>query len=214
MIARGSATLVFLPVFGMAATMTVALLFSSLGEAYGVYAVYAVYASLPLGVLFLFLLVFFRDPERIPGRGVVSPADGRVLHADPERGTLTIFMGIGNVHVNRAPWSGRITRMTYTPGGHAPAYRPEAARNERLETVLDTELGQIRMTQVAGVFARRIVPFRREGDRVRKGQRIGMIRFGSRVELVVPRGVRVVARIGDRVRAGESTIAVAEHGAR
>jgi phosphatidylserine decarboxylase len=175
--------------------------------------IYAVYASLPLGLLFLFFLAFFRDPERVPGRGIVSPADGRVLHADAERGVLTVFMNLHNVHVNRAPWDGRVTRMTYTPGGHAPAYRREAAHNERLETVLDTDLGQVRILQVAGVFARRIVPYRREGDRVKKGQRIGMIRFGSRVELTLPRGVRLVAKVGDRVRAGETTVAVVERGA-
>ena len=214
MLARGSATFVFLPVFGMAAAMAVAIVVSSLGEGYGVYAGYAVYASLPLGVLFLFMLVFFRDPERVPGRGVVSPADGRILAADPDRRTLTVFMGVTNVHVNRAPWAGRISRMTYTAGGHAPAYRADAARNERLETVLDTDIGQIRITQIAGVFARRIVPYRREGDRVKKGARVGMIRFGSRVEIVLPRGVRILAREGDRVRAGETTVAEVARGAR
>jgi phosphatidylserine decarboxylase len=189
----------------MVASMAAALVLSSVA---------AVYASLPLGLLFLFALVFFRDPERVPGKGIVSPADGRVLAADPDRRTLTVFMNLTNVHVNRAPWAGRISRMTYTPGGHAPAYRADAARNERLETVLDTDVGQFRITQVAGVFARRIVPYRREGDRVKKGARVGMIRFGSRVELVLPRGVRVVAREGDRVRAGETTVAEVERGAR
>jgi phosphatidylserine decarboxylase len=75
-----------------------------------------------------------------------------------------------------------------------------------VETVLDTPLGPLRITQVAGVFARRIVPYVRRGDGVRKGQRIGMIRFGSRVELVLPPGVRITARVGDKVRAGETTV--------
>ena len=163
-------------------------------------------------IAFLALLVFFRDPDRKPGHGLVSPADGRVLEADAATGTLTVFMGLGNVHVNRAPWDGRITRMAHTPGGHAPAYKKEAARNERLETVLDTGLGPIRMTQVAGIVARRIVPFRREGDRVKKGQRIGMIRFGSRVELSLPKGVRLVVAVGEKVRAGETTVAVVSGG--
>ncbi len=203
MIARGGAPLVFSPLVGMAAFLGLTLALEDSRFSY---------AGLPLGLLFLFLLAFFRDPERVPGRGVVSPADGRVLAADAERGALTIFMGVTNVHVNRAPWDGRITRMTHSPGGHAPAYAPEASKNERLETVLDTKLGPIRITQVAGVFARRIVPYRREGDRVKKGQRIGMIRFGSRVEIVLPKGVKVVARVGQRVRAGETTVAVVTGG--
>ena len=198
MIARGASPLVFAPLVGTAACMALAILFG---------ARELLYPGLPLGLLFLFLLAFFRDPDRRLGRGIVSPADGRVIEADGERNRVTVFMGVHNVHVNRAPWDGRITKMTYSPGGHAPAYAPEAARNERLETVLDTPLGPIRITQVAGVFARRIVPYRREGDRVKKGQRIGMIRFGSRVELVLPPGVRIVVRVGERVRAGESTVA-------
>lgn len=205
MLARGSAAFVLLPALGMVASLAAALAFSSVA---------ALYAGLPLGVLFLFAVVFFRDPERVPGRGVVSPADGRILAADPDRRTLTVFMNLTNVHVNRAPWAGRISRMTYSPGGHAPAYRAEAARNERLETVLDTDVGQFRITQVAGVFARRIVPYRREGDRVNKGARVGMIRFGSRVELALPRGVRIVAGVGDRVRAGETTVAEVDRGPR
>jgi len=197
-IARGGATLVLAPLIGTAACMFAAIVFA-VRE--------LLYPGLPLGLLFLFFLVFFRDPERVTGRGIVSPADGRVIEADAERNRVTVFMGVTNVHVNRAPWDGRITRMRHSPGGHAPAYTPEASRNERLESVLDTPLGPIRITQVAGVFARRIVPYWREGDRVKKGQRIGMIRFGSRVELVLPRDVRIVVRVGERVRAGESTVA-------
>ena len=198
MLARGSATLVLLPLVATAGCLAVALLIES---------PVLLYAGLPLGILFLFLFLFFRDPERTPGRGIVSPADGRVIEADAERRRLTVFMGVLNVHVNRAPWTGRIAAMLRSRGGNAPAYRADAARNERLETVLATALGEFRMTQVVGMFARRIVPYRRAGDRVRKGQRIGMIRFGSRVELALPEGVRLVVRVGARVRAGETTVA-------
>ena len=162
--------------------------------------------GLPLGIAFLVLLVFFRDPERRPGRGIVSPADGRVLEAD-EAGRLVVFMGLSNVHVNRAPLDGRIAAMMHTRGGHAPAYRPEARQNERVETVLETAIGPVKLVQVAGTIARRIVTYRSEGDRVKKGQRIGMIRFGSRVEVTLPAGVRFLVRPGDRVRAGETTVA-------
>jgi len=200
-IARGGVGFVFAPLFAILAAMAGSLALRSLA---------LLYATIPLGLLFLFALAFFRDPPRAPGAGIVSPADGRVLDVDRTHGRVTVFMGVGNVHVNRAPWSGRVTRMTHSPGGHAPAYRPEAATNERLETILDTPLGQFRVVQVAGVFARRIVPYVREGDRVKKGQRIGMIRFGSRVELTLPPRARIVVQPGTRVRAGESTLAVVE----
>lgn len=198
MIARGSAAIVFAPVLAMVAVAAAALGLEDAGLTLW---------SVPLAVAFLFLLSFFRDPDRVPGGGIVSPADGRVLEVDPVRRTMTVFMGLRDVHVNRAPVDGRVARASYAPGGHAPAYRPTAARNERLESVLDTPLGPVGLLQVAGVFARRIVPYVREGDTVRKGQRIGMIRFGSRVELTLPEGVRLVVRRGDRVRAGETTVA-------
>jgi len=200
-IARGSATLVLAPLFATAACMAGAIVLE---------APTLLYPGLPLGIAFLFLVVFFRDPERVSGRGVVSPADGRVLEADSATGRVTVFMSLADVHVNRAPLDGRITRMTHTRGGHKPAYRAEARENERLETVIDTALGPVRIVQIAGTVARRIMPFRREGDRVKKGQRIGMIRFGSRVEMTLPNGLRLVVRVGERVRAGETTVAVVD----
>jgi len=165
------------------------------------------YPSIPLGIAFLFAIVFFRDPYRGKGPGIVSPADGRILTADSGSGKIVVFMGIHNVHVNRAPLDGRVGSVVHTPGGHAPAYAESAAANERVQTVLETQFGPVKVTQVAGVFARRIVPYVRRGDAVRKGQRIGMIRFGSRVELILPRGLRLSVRVGDKVRAGETTVA-------
>ncbi|MBI4417078.1 MAG: phosphatidylserine decarboxylase, partial [Euryarchaeota archaeon] len=193
MIARSTAGLVLAPLVGMAAIAAAALLLEDMRITQW---------TLPLTVVFLFLLVFFRDPDRVPGPGIVSAADGRVLVADEAQRTLVVFMNLHNVHVNRAPFDGRVARTTYTPGGHAAANRDEAAANERLETVLETALGPITVVQVAGLLARRIVPYVRPGDRVKKGQRIGMIRFGSRLELIVPEGVRFVVRSGDKVRAG------------
>ncbi|HEV8594426.1 MAG TPA: phosphatidylserine decarboxylase [Thermoplasmata archaeon] len=199
MIARGGAAFVFVPLLGIVAAMAGALALQSIP---------LLYAVMPLGLVFLFALAFFRDPHRVTGEGVVSAADGRVLDVDAASRTLTVFMSVSNVHVNRAPWPGVVTRMTHTPGGHAPAYADEAAKNERLETIVDSPLGPVRIVQIAGAFARRIVPYVREGDRVKKGQRIGMIRFGSRVELTLPPRMRIVVTPGDRVRAGETTVAV------
>ena len=198
MIARGAAPFVFGPLVAMLPFAALALLLRDPRWSY---------ASIPLGLAFLFSLVFFRDPYRVKGAGIVSPADGRVLVADADRGRLVVFMGILNVHVNRAPFDGRVASVVHTRGGHAPAYAERAARNERVETVFETRLGRVTMTQVAGVFARRIVPYVRRGDAVRKGQRVGMIRFGSRVELVLPPGVRFTVQAGDKVRAGETTVA-------
>jgi len=134
--------------------------------------------TLPFGLAFLAILFFFRDPRRVIGAGVVSPADGRVLVADPAAGRLAIFMGVSDGLV----WE------------------------------IETRLGPLELTQVAGIFARRIVPYVRPGDKVKKGQRIGLVRFGSRVELVLPPGCRLVVAVGDRVRAGASTIAEVQDG--
>ncbi len=202
-IARGSAAFVFAPLSGMVAVGFAALVFENMRITLW---------SVPLFLVFLFALVFFRDPERRPGDGIVSVADGRVLEADHERRKVVVFLGLHNVHVNRAPLDGRVSRMEYERGGHAPAYSPRAVHNERLETHLDTALGPVRVLQVAGVLARRIVPYVIEGDRVKKGQRIGMIRFGSRVELTLPEGTRLVVGRGEKVRAGETTVAVVDHG--
>lgn len=205
MIARGAGPFVLAPLLAMVPFAALPLFLGDPAWSY---------PSLPLGIAFVFGLVFFRDPHREPGRGIVSPADGRVLAADVANRTLTVFMGIHNVHVNRAPLEGVVGSVVHTDGGHAPAYAPGAVTNERVETTLQTSLGPVTVIQVAGVFARRIVPYVRRGDRVRKGQRIGMIRFGSRVELRLPRGVRLAVRVGDKVRAGETTVAEVDDGRR
>lgn len=191
----------FAPLSGMVAVGVAALVFENMRITLW---------SVPLFLVFLFALVFFRDPERRPGDGIVSVADGRVLEADHERRKVVVFLGLRNVHVNRAPLDGRVSHMEYERGGHAPAYSPRAVDNERLETLLDTALGPVRVLQVAGILARRIVPYVIEGDRVKKGQRIGMIRFGSRVELTLPEGTRLVVGRGEKVRAGETTVAVVD----
>jgi len=163
--------------------------------------------TIPFGLAFLGILFFFRDPDRDIGPGIVSPADGRVLSVDPATRSVSIFMGVADVHVNRAPLAGVVAGQDHRPGGYAVASRPEAAGNERLAWDLETRLGSLRLTQVAGAFARRIVPYAHVGDKVKKGQRIGLVRFGSRVDLILPPGCRMTVAAGDRVRAGASTIA-------
>jgi len=158
-----------------------------------------------LGVGFL---VFFRDPPRAIGRDVVSPADGRVLAVDHKANSFSIFLSLLNVHVNRAPMGGVVRSLQHTDGEHFRADRPEAAtRNERMAILLDTALGPVRLVQFSGAVARRIVPYIETGDRIRKGQRIGLIRFGSRVEMTLPKKLRITISPGQVVRAGETTVA-------
>ena len=160
-------------------------------------------------VLTLFFFVFFRDPERTPcgdEDDAVSPADGRVISI--KDGTISIFMNIHNVHVNRAPLAGTIAQIDYKPGGYIPAFDKDSDVNERNYVVIDTEHGTLELTQIAGVLTRRIVSYISEGGNVRRGQRIGMIRFGSRVDVIIPQGYGFTAKQGDKVKAGETVIAM------
>lgn len=173
--------------------------------------------ALPPVILIAALLAltvnFFRDPKRRIGPGVVSPADGVLMRAEvTARGAFfSIFMNIHDVHVNRAPWPGRVVEVVRIPGGHLAAYKKGAARNERLRMTIETSLGRMIVTQVVGMVARRIVPYVKAGRELRKGERIGMIRFGSRVDLFVPsEGLLLAVRKGDRVLAGTTTLAELE----
>ena len=163
-----------------------------------------------------FCVVFFRDPERRPpdeATALLAPADGRVTEAGPanegEPGTqrVSIFLSILDVHVNRAPAAGEVRAVRYREGAFRAAFRKDAAeRNERNELEMTTERGTIRIRQIAGVVARRIVCRVRAGDRLARGERFGLIRFGSRTDLLLPAGVSLAVRPGDRVRGGLTVI--------
>jgi phosphatidylserine decarboxylase len=164
-------------------------------------------------------LGFFRDPERTPPTlpgAVVAPADGRVMVVteamDPWVGPATrvsIFLSPLDVHVNRAPVGGLVKNVEYAPGRYMAAYRPEASEeNERCTVSVEGETARVVVKQIAGVLARRIVCRVRPGDSLRAGQRYGLIRFGSRTDLVVPRSTEIRVRVGDRVRGGESVMGV------
>jgi phosphatidylserine decarboxylase len=155
----------------------------------------------------LFVIFFHRDPDRSPrGDGMVSPADGRVVLATSQR--IAIFMGPYDVHVNRSPMNGLVKSTLYTKGGHYPAFLKIACKNQQNRIVIETQEGEIVVSQIAGALARRIACYVNPGDRIVRGQRIGMIHFGSRVEVTIPRGYRHYVTLGDKVRAGESIIAV------
>jgi len=176
-------------------------------------------------LLAFFILWFFRDPaRRIPGAEglVVSPADGKVVEVAPNvdeprvqgKGytRVAIFLSVFNVHVNRAPVAGKVDRIDYTAGRFLNAMKSEASsQNERNRiSLISTESDRpesIPFTQIAGLIARRIVCYKKAGDTVRRGERVGLIRFGSRTEILVPPGYQVVVAPGEKVRGGSSIIA-------
>ena len=111
-------------------------------------------------------------------------------------------MRLTDVHVNRAPMDGVVRMRRHLPGRHRPAFLPAAHDNERMEWTIETSLGDLRLVQIAGSLARRIIPYKAPGERLVRGERIGMIRFGSRVDVLLPEGVRSGVQVGARVRAG------------
>ena len=160
--------------------------------------------------LWAFLAVFFRDPERRPGPGVVSPADGRVrlVAQEGDRWRVSVFMNVTDVHVNRLPLDARVESIGDAGEGFRPAYRADADHNVRRAYRLATALGPVEVVQMTGIVARRLVSFVRPGSSGRKGDRFGMIVLGSRVDVLLPTATtRPTVKVGDRVRAGASTIA-------
>lgn len=168
----------------------------------------------------LFTAFFFRDPpRRIPAdpRLVVSPADGRVVVAGtapeanplgPGASQVSIFLSILDVHVNRAPIGGRITRADYHKGEFLPAFDHKASlRNEQNSVLVEQGETRVAFKQIAGLIARRIVFHKRVGDTVERGERVGLIKFGSRVDLFLPAEARLRVGVGDRVSGGVSVVA-------
>jgi phosphatidylserine decarboxylase len=171
-------------------------------------------------VLTAFFLYFFRDPERqVPAAAelIISPADGKIISLERVREEhflkqpaqkLSIFMNVFDVHVNRAPVAAQVQGMLYQPGRYLAANRPEAPeQNEQLALHLkDTKGADIVMVQIAGLLARRIISYVREGDKLERGERVGLICFGSRVDLYLPEKCQVQVRIGQKVKAGSSIL--------
>jgi len=174
----------------------------------------------PAGILIflgLFVFYFFRDPERkIPSAAgvVVSPADGHIIEIvdeplDAKAGhRVTIFLSIWDVHVQRAPVAGRIAGVVYHPGRFYAAWRSAASReNEQNVISMETPQGALVFKQIAGAIARRVLCWKRPGDAVARGERVGMIRFGSRVDIWLPQEAQVTVRRGQKVKGGESILA-------
>jgi len=170
-----------------------------------------------LALLAAALGAFFRDPERPasgPPEAVLSPADGRVIEVrSDERGVeLAIFLSVFNVHVTRSPLAGRLLEWERITGGYAMAFRDAATHNARHRVLLESAHGEVELSLIAGAVARRVVPFVAPPQDLARGQRIALIKFGSRAELRLPAGYAAVVSVGDRVRAGETVIANAPLG--
>lgn len=167
-------------------------------------------AAVPLSALTGGMLWFFRDPDRTPGEGrILSPADGVVQSIDPwpdGRTRVAIFMSPLNVHVNRAPLAGNVTSVQHVAGGFLPAFNKDSDQNERVVWHFETALGDIEMVQIAGAVARRIVPYLTAGAKVEQTERIGLIRFGSRVDIYLPEGISPAVSVGEKMVAGVTRI--------
>jgi phosphatidylserine decarboxylase len=183
-------------------------------------AAFLPWAAAVFGGVALFMVYFFRDPQRVvpeQADAVVSPADGRVLVAgDAEAASapagawkqISIFLSPLDVHINRIPIGGRVTRVEYTPGRFLAAYRPESARvNERNEVWIERDGGVVVCRQVVGVLARRLVCRIAPGAVVRTGERYGLMKFGSRIDLYLPPRATLRVAVGERVRSGETVVA-------
>lgn len=190
--------------------------------ALAVVAGFAMNPAVGLALLILagFFLFFFRDPDRVVTQGartVLSPADGRVMVAGPPTGQefpagtwqqISVFLSPMDVHVNRMPVGGRVVKVRYHPGRFLPAYRPDAGDlNEYTEVVIDHGGQMVVARQVVGILARRIVCRVREGDEVQAGERFGVMKFGSRMDVFVPGTATIAVKVGDRVVGGVTVIA-------
>jgi phosphatidylserine decarboxylase len=165
----------------------------------------------------LFVFSFFRNPNRIvptdPGL-VVSPADGRVVVVKDEENQgrpgkrISIFLAVWNVHVNRAPAAGVIQQLDYKPGKFMAAWAERASLdNEQNVFRMQSEVGDIEFKQIAGYIARRVVAWKKAGDTVARGERVGLVRFGSRVDLWLPDNAELLVKVGDMVHGGSSVVA-------
>ena len=179
--------------------------FAAWGSWTGNYIVYGFAAF--FAVMTGFLAFFFRDPQRQPPEGsgwVVSPADGKILSIDTDpdgRRRIAIFLSVFDVHVNRAPIAGTVDSVQYRPGRYFKAFDPRASKeNEQAAITVSSPSGPVEFALIAGILARRVVCRIETGQMLQLGQRVGLIRFGSRAEVVLPPDVSIMVHPGDRVK--------------
>jgi phosphatidylserine decarboxylase len=168
-------------------------------------------------IITFFLMFFFRDPKRKKGEGLTSVADGKIISVDKIENEkdidkcirISTFMNIYDVHVNRMPYDGIILDIKHIKGSYLPAFYKESEKNERVILKIKTSFGVIKIVQIAGIIARRIVPYVKKQDNVKKGEKIGIIRLGSRVDLYLPEDSikKIFVKKNDKIKAGVTKIA-------
>ncbi len=175
-----------------------------------------------LSILLIFCINFFRDPNRIIPKQenyVLSPADGKIIKIiefdDPETGEkfkmASIFLSVFNVHINRMPIKGKFINVKYVKGEFLAAFDHEASdKNERMEIDIESKFGIIKVKQIAGLIARRILCYAKEGDKMPVGGRLGFIRFGSRTDIILPASINLDIKLNQKVIGGETIIGVYE----
>lgn len=187
--------------------MLVPLMVAMLFGAFALWLVAAVFAAVAL-----FMMYFFRDPHRVVPEGeglIISAADGRVTRIDINEDSklVSVFLSPLDVHINRSPIAGTIKNITYIEGKKMPATSDAASLvNERNSLIIEGEDVTVTCTQIAGILARRIVCWPKAGDNLERGQRFGLIKFGSRTDILMPANVDIAVNIGDRVKGGETII--------
>jgi len=170
------------------------------------------YLSTIFFILSMSIMLFFRDPERKVPTGdklIIAPADGKiiVLRDNDDGVTISTFMSVFNVHINRSPVDGEVKSVTFFPGKFLSAFKEDALKeNQRNEIVYSTKSGEVRMHQVTGAIARRTIFNLKAGDKVTAGDKVGLIRFGSRVDLFLPAGSEIDVKLKQKVRGGETVI--------
>ena len=181
-----------------------------------IHSIFFLILSICFFLLTCFFVVFFRDPKRNIGSDIVASADGVIREIteikDEDIGNcvkVSTFMNVHNVHVNRISYDGVIKSVVHHKGGHIPAFKKESDRNERVVIIFESKIGMFKIIQIAGTVARRIVPYVKSGDSLKKGEKIGIIRLGSRVDLYIPKKSVKTAKVDikNKVLAGVDTVA-------
>ncbi len=209
MIAKGS----FRTILGIEICTLLVIIAAYLSE--GFFKMIFVIGGIFLFLLIVLLFIFFRDPERKIGAGVVAVADGVIREIseinDADVGDcvyISTFLNIHNVHVNRVPLDGTIVDVVYSRGSHIPAFKKTSERNERMTVLLQTSIGLVKIVLIAGTVARRIILYVQKNDYVTKGQRLGLIKFGSRADVFLPRQkISLTVQKKDTIKAGVDTLA-------
>ena len=181
------------------------------------FEVMSAFVILPFFMLFTFCVNFFRDPYRIPPMGdnqIVSPADGKIIniatidHKLGKMHVISIFLNVFDVHVNRMPIKGSFSKLDYKKGEFLLAFDHNAAnKNERNEIEIETKIGKIKIIQIAGLVARRIICYAKKNEEMEMGERLGFMLFGSRIDLLIPSTTNINVRLGQKVMGNTTIIA-------